>query len=160
MIRFKKLSSSAIKPENQHSGDAGFDIFSDVRITINPMERVVVSTGICVEIPEGYYGRVAPRSGLAVKNGIDVLAGVVDSNYRGELGVVLINLNLPISLFNKSKRNAAIENMFGQKNKVDINPGDRIAQLIIEKCYTPEWVEVESFSSSERNEEGFGSTGL
>ena len=74
--------------------------------------------------------------------------------------MVLINLNLPISLFNKSKRNAAIENMFGQKNKVDINPGDRIAQLIIEKCYTPEWVEVESFSSSERNEEGFGSTGL
>ena len=160
MIRFKKISPSAIKPENQHAGDAGFDIFSDIRVTINPMQRAVVSTGISIEIPEGYYGRIAPRSGLAVKKGLDVLAGVVDSNYRGELGVVLINLNLPDSLFDKSKRNSAMENMFGERNKVEINPGDRIAQLIIEKCYTPEWVEVKSFSESDREGGGFGSTGL
>ncbi len=160
MIRFKKISPSAIKPENQHAGDAGFDIFSDIRVTINPMQRAVVSTGISIEIPEGYYGRIAPRSGLAVKKGLDVLAGVVDSNYRGELGVVLINLNLPDSLFDKSKRNSAMESMFGERNKIEINPGDRVAQLIIEKCYTPDWVEVSDFSESERGSGGFGSSGL
>jgi dUTP pyrophosphatase len=100
-----------------------------------------VNTGIQIAIPEGYYGRIAPRSGLAVKHGIDVLAGVVDSGYRGEVGVVLQNLGLM---------------------DFEYREGDRIAQLIIEKCHDVEWEEVESeedLVSSERGEGGFGSTG-
>ena len=155
-IQFKKLSKNAEVPIRAFEADAGYDLFASHYCEINPMERMVVSTDISVAIPQGYYGRIAPRSGLAVKNGIDVMAGVVDSSYRGPLGVVLINLN-----FKKSPQEINdMEALFGDKNKFTINIGDRIAQLVIEKCHDAEFEEVDSFEETERSEGGFGSTGL
>ena len=126
---------------------------------IGPMEKAIVPTGISIEIPKGYYGRIAPRSGLAVKSNIDVLAGVIDSGYRGEIGVVLINLNLPEILFSSNKKTSAYESAFGSKNKFSISRGDRIAQLIIEKCHDIQWIE-EELSDSERGNGGYGSSGV
>ena len=82
-IQFKKLSKNAQVPVRAFETDAGYDLFASQYCEINPMERMIVPTDISVAIPQGYYGRIAPRSGLAVKNGIDVMAGVVDSSYRG-----------------------------------------------------------------------------
>ena len=96
-------------------------------------------TGVFMEIPEGYYGRIAPRSGLAHNHGIDVLAGVVDSSYRGEIRVVLFNTD--------------------KEEPFQIQAGDRIAQIIIEKHYNFEFVEVEDLSETARGADGFGSTG-
>ena len=159
-IKIKKSHPNAITPRRAKDGDAAYDLFCVERTVIKPMERKVVSTGISIEIPEGYSGRVAPRSGLAVKEGIDVLAGVIDSNYRGEVGAVLINLNLPEILFAKETESLQIYNhLFDSENSVILNKGDRIAQLIIEKCHNVDWEEVNELSSTERKDGGFGSTG-
>jgi len=158
-IKIKKLSKSAITPSRANDWDAGYDLYAAHDMVIGPMEKLVVPTGISIEIPRGYYGRLAPRSGLAVKNSIDVLAGVIDSGYRGEIGVVLINLNLPEILFNRNKKSTAYESAFGSRNKFSISKGDRIAQLIIEKCHEIQWVETE-LSDSERGEGGYGSSGV
>jgi dUTP pyrophosphatase len=157
-IKIKKLSSSAITPTKSNESDAGYDLYATRDMVIGPMERAVVSTDISIEIPEGYYGRVAPRSGLAVRNGIDVVAGVIDSGYRDAIGVVIINLNLPEVLFNKTKNMTAYESAFGARNKFTICKGDRVAQLIIERCHNAQWVETE-LSESERGMGGFGSSG-
>ena len=125
-------------PARANKTDAGYDLFSVESYTLKPLERKLFKTGICVEIPEGYYGRIAPRSGLAYKHGLDTLAGVIDSSYRGEIGVILINL--------------------GDKD-VYITHGDRIAQLIIETCHHPNMIQVEYLNDSSRAEKGFGSTG-
>jgi dUTP pyrophosphatase len=140
-IKINKITQQATKPTRANNTDAGYDLYASVDGRIAGKQRDVVNTGIQIAIPEGYYGRIAPRSGLAVKHGIDVLAGVVDSGYRGEVGVVLQNLGLM---------------------DFEYREGDRIAQLIIEKCHDVEWEEVESeedLVSSERGEGGFGSTG-
>jgi len=140
MIQIKKFSPQAIIPSRAHDTDAGYDLHSIGSHTLFPHERKLIKTGIGVAIPEGYYGRIAPRSGLAYKHGIDVLAGVIDSGYRNEIGVILIN--------------------FGDKS-VDIENGDRIAQLIIEQCFDAEFAEVEDFlDQSDRGTGGFGSTGV
>ena len=109
-------------------------------------------------IPDGYYGRIAPRSGLAVKNGIDVMAGVVDSGYRGEVKVLLINLTKPEE--QKSETLLTYESFFGPSNNFKVRKGDRIAQLIIEKCHNADWKEVSILPESERSEDGFGSSGV
>ena len=80
-------------PARANKTDAGYDLWSVESYTLKPLERKLFKTGISVEIPEGHYGRIAPRSGLAYKHGLDVLAGVIDSSYRGEIGVILINLS-------------------------------------------------------------------
>jgi len=151
-IKIKKLSSSAITPTKSNESDAGYDLYATRDMVIGPMERAVVSTDISID------GRVAPRSGLAVRNGIDVLAGVIDSGYRDAIGVVIINLNLPEVLFNKTKNMTAYESAFGARNKFTICKGDRVAQLIIERCHNAQWVETE-LSESERGMGGFGSSG-
>lgn len=139
-VRYAKFAQA---PEGTlfraNPSDAGLDLCSSEDHTIHPGQRAAIPTGIAVEIPEGYYGRVAPRSGLAVKHGIDVLAGVVDSGYRGEIKVVLINTD--------------------SKNSFDVRRGDRIAQLIIERHYNFELEEVDSLSDSARGSSGFGSSG-
>ncbi|AXA52089.1 dUTP pyrophosphatase [Malassezia restricta] len=117
---------------------AGYDLFACEDAVIPKGGRAVVQTGIHVALPEGHYGRVAPRSGLAVKHGIDVGAGVVDSDYRGLLGVVLFN--------------------FGSDD-FQFRAGDRIAQLVIEKISTPDVEEVDSLDDTTRGSGGFGSTG-
>ena len=91
-ILIKKNNEQATIPTQATEGDAGYDLYSLEEVTLAPMARAVVKTGISIAIPMGFYGRVAPRSGLAVKKGLDVLAGVVDAGYRGDVGVVLINL--------------------------------------------------------------------
>ena len=152
-IKFQKISDFAVCPSRNTETDAGYDLYSTTSYSINPLERKLVSTGIKIHIPEGYYGRIAPRSGLAVKKGLDVMAGVIDSGYRGEIKVLLVNLN------SDSTKGTAYENFFGSFGKVDIKQGDRIAQIIIEKCYSPKWTEVDELSNSDRDEGGFGSSG-
>jgi dUTP pyrophosphatase len=137
-VYIKKLEESAIIPTRATDSDAGYDLYSTNDGVVPARGRKVVGTGIAIAIPPGHYGRVAPRSGLAVKRGIDVLAGVVDSGYRGEVGVVLQNLSDEDFPFKK---------------------GDRVAQLILEQCNTIGWVELDELEDSVRSDGGFGSTG-
>lgn len=139
MIKVKLLDNNAKVPTRAHATDAGADISSTEDVWIFANERKVVSTGISLEIPEGYYGRVAPRSGLAVKKGIDVLAGVIDSSYRGEIKVVLLNTD--------------------KNEDFEIKKGDKIAQIIIEKHYNFDFEVVKNLEETERGEKGFGSSG-
>ena len=152
-INYIKLRESAIEPFRAKDGDAGYDLYAVTREKIAPMERKLIPIGIAFEIPSGYYGRIAPRSGLAVKKGIDVMAGVIDSSYRGEVMVLLSN-------FNPSVEDRAFGGMFGSSDDFVINPGDRIAQLIIEKCHSVEWELKEGLSDSARGDGGFGSSGV
>jgi dUTP pyrophosphatase len=145
MIEVKLLNSLAKLPVKAHPGDAGFDVFSVEEKIISPLSRVVIKTGISLALPQSlieghdYYFRVAPRSGLAVKNGIDVLAGVVDSSYRGELLV---------ALFNSSDKSFKVE------------VGMRIAQIIPTLFLVDDLEIVDELSDSERSIFGFGSSGL
>ena len=130
-------------PNYETVNSAGMDLrayLPDGQIVIKPMQRVLVPTGLFMEIPVGYEGQVRPRSGLAIKSGITVLnsPGTIDADYRGEIKVILINLS---------------------DTDFVINSGDRIAQLIIAKCEQMEVVEVESLSETERGAGGFGHTG-
>jgi dUTP pyrophosphatase len=138
-LKIKLLSETSKIPTRANPTDAGLDLFSIEKMAIMPHTRRLIRTGISVEIPEGYYGRIAPRSGLAFKNGIDVLAGVIDSSYRGELGVILYNSD--------------------NKSPFLLMEGDRIAQLIIEKHYNFPIEEVSQLSLTERGSGGFGSSG-
>lgn len=137
-LEFMRLHPSARLPTRGSRFAAGLDLYSIERVEIAPHERAVVGTGLSVAIPHGFYGRVAPRSGLAIKHGLDVLAGVIDSDYRGELMCALINHG-----------DAAIE----------LEAGTRMAQLIIEAIATPAPVWAEDLRETERGTGGFGSTG-
>lgn len=139
MILVKKNHELAIIPKRNNVTDAGADLYSAEQIVIPPQSRALVSTGISIEIPEGFYGRIAPRSGLAAKYGIDILAGVCDSGYRGEIKVVIINTD--------------------KDKNFEITYGDKIAQLIIEQHFNFDFVETEQLSSSVRGNNGFGSSG-
>lgn len=142
-IPIKRLDPSAIIPTRAHPTDAGADLYALESGYLLPGQRAAVRTGIAVSIPEGYYGRVAPRSGLAVKSGVDVLAGVLDSGYHGEIKVVLINLS------------------DGDECEVfQWEAGAKIAQIIIEKCHDVTWNEVDSLDGTERGANGFGSSGI
>jgi len=154
-INYSKLAPEGKAPFMANSSDAGYDLFSTQYLTLEPFQRKLVPTGINIEIPSGFYGRIAPRSGLACKKGIDVMAGVIDSGYRGEIKVLLINLNF--EGYNLAP--SAFESMFGSNNKTEIKPGDRIAQLIIEKCHRADWIEMKTLNTSERGHGGFGSSG-
>lgn len=125
-------------PSKAYEDDAGFDLPSAVEVTLQPGERKAIKTGYCVAIPKGYYGRVAPRSGLGVKKGIDVLAGVVDCGYRDEVLVALINHG---------------------NEPVTFQIGDRIAQLVVTPVFTGKSGLVDSLEIAERGVNGFGSTG-
>ena len=139
MIKIKKINDLARIPVRANSTDAGADLYSTESLIIPPLSRALVKTGIIIEIPENYYGRIAPRSGLAFKNGIDVMAGVIDSGYRNELGVILYNTD--------------------QFQGFEVKIGDRIAQLIIEAHYNFKIQETSELSDTERGSGGFGSTG-
>jgi len=154
-IKYSKLNPEGKEPFRANSSDAGYDLFSTEYATLEPFQRKLISTGINVEIPEGFYGRVAPRSGLACKKGIDVMAGVIDSGYRGEIKVLLINF----SFEGYNSKPNAFEAMFGSANRMEIKPGERIAQLIIEKCHAVEWKPMKTLEESQRGKHGFGSSG-
>lgn len=138
-LMVKKLSINAQLPERASFKAAGYDLFSAQDKIIPANERAVVATDLSIALPPNTYGRVAPRSGLAVKHFIDVGAGVIDEDYRGPLGVVLFNFS---------------------DNEFQIKKGDRIAQLLIECIKTPPVLEVESLNDTERGQSGFGSTGV
>ncbi|XP_027426093.1 deoxyuridine 5'-triphosphate nucleotidohydrolase, mitochondrial isoform X1 [Zalophus californianus] len=137
-LRFVRLSEHATAPTKGSARAAGYDLYSAYDYTLPPMEKALVKTDIQVALPSGCYGRVAPRSGLAAKHFIDVGAGVIDEDYRGNVGVVLFN--------------------FG-KEKFQVKKGDRIAQLICERIFYPEIEEVQVLDDTERGSGGFGSTG-
>lgn len=141
IIKVKKHHELAQLPTRANKTDAGADLYSVEGIIIPPKSRALVSTGISIELPSSnVYGRVAPRSGLAVKNGIDVLAGVIDNGYRGVIGVVLINTD--------------------NDKEFHVKPGDRIAQLIIESYHCLPFEENDDLSKSDRSNNGFGSSGV
>ena len=143
MININIINESTnATPTLATAGSAGVDIraYLNEKVILNPLERKLIPTGLKVEIPLGYEIQIRPRSGLAYKHGITVLnsPGTIDSDYRGEIGVLLINLS-----------NEAFE----------IKNGERIAQMILAKHEVPNFIQLKELSSSERGEGGFGSTG-
>jgi dUTP pyrophosphatase len=138
-ILVKKLDPSAIVPTKANSSDAGYDLYATEDGFIHPRSHKLVKTGISMAIPEGYAGLIWPRSGLSYKNGLDVLAGVIDSGYRGDVGVILLNTTI---------------------QKYEYNKGDRIAQIVIQKVEDLDLIEVEDLDSTDRGAGGFGSSGV
>jgi dUTP diphosphatase len=125
-------------PERGSEDSAGADLASSEAVVLEPGGRAAVATGIRIAIPQGHVGLVWPRSGLAIRQGIDTMAGVIDADYRGEVKVVLVNHG---------------------SEPVHIAPGDRIAQLLVQRVERAAFVRVDSLPSSGRGEAGFGSTG-
>jgi dUTP pyrophosphatase len=137
-VKVQILKDNAKVPTKTNFNDAGFDLYSNIDTIIPPKQRKTVSTGIAIQMPEHFAGLIWPRSGLSVKQGIDVLAGVIDSGYRGEIMVCL---------YNTSDEN------------VSINIGDRIAQIIFQEVPHVIMEVHESLGSSQRGDNGFGSSG-
>jgi deoxyuridine 5'-triphosphate nucleotidohydrolase len=136
-MKIKLTSSTAIPPKRAYPNDAGADIFADETVTIPSRESRAISTGISVAVDDRFYVRVAPRSGLALRHSIDVLAGVVDSKYRGEVKVILINHS---------------------KEDYTVQKGDRIAQLVVTHINTDPIEVVQNLDETDRGSDGFGST--
>lgn len=136
------LSDDAVVPHNAYKGDAGYDLCAVESCTLQPFERALIPTGLAVAIPDGFAGLVVPRSGLAIKQGLSVVnaPGLIDSNYRGELKVIAINLD--------------------PHEPISISVGDRIAQLVIVQVGNVTFDTVEALDSSERGTGGFGSSGV
>ena len=137
VLRFKQLDARAVLPKRGSALAAGLDLFSIEDVELPPKQRAMVRTGLAVAIPPGFYGRVAPRSGLAAKNGLDVLAGVIDSDYRGEICCILYNTGDDV---------------------IELASGSKICQLILEKIITPEAEWVIDLEETARGAGGFGST--
>lgn len=139
-VAVRRLREDAILPSRAYDGDAGFDLAACEAVTLAPGARESVGTGIAVEIPEGFAGFVQPRSGLAARHGIGVVnsPGLIDSGYRGEIRVVLLNTD--------------------REEPFAVEPGMRIAQLVIVPVPRVELVEVEELAASQRGARGFGSS--
>lgn len=140
-IKIHNKSSNPL-PSYETKFSAGVDLRANISddILLKPFERCLVKTGIFLEIPEGYEAQVRPRSGLAIKKGISLVnsPGTIDADYRGEIGVILINMS---------------------QDDFTITQGDRIAQLVFAKCEQANWIEAEQLNETERGAGGFGSTG-
>ena len=137
-LRFQQLDSRAVLPTRGTPHSAGLDLVCIEETRLEPKTRIGARTGLSVEIPEGFYGRVAPRSGLAAKQGIDVLAGVIDADYRGEVICLLYNTSDEL---------------------VVLPAGSKICQLIIEQMITPTAMWANDLEATARGAGGFGSTG-
>jgi dUTP pyrophosphatase len=140
-LQVRRLDPDAALPAYARSGDAGLDLFSAENLTLQPGERAAVPTGIAIAIPEGYAGFVHARSGRALKEGLALpnAPGLIDSGYRGELKVVVVNLD--------------------RSSPIDIKRGDKIAQLVVQQVEIAEVEVVDLLPESERGEGGFGSSG-
>jgi len=138
VLRFKKLDDRAVLPKRGSALAAGLDVCAIEDVEIGPRQRGIARTGLAVAIPPGFYGRVAPRSGLAAKNGLDVLAGVIDSDYRGEICCLLYNTSDEV---------------------IRLPAGSKICQLIVEQIITPEADWATELDETARGAGGFGSTG-
>lgn len=135
----KLLTPSAKPPTRAKPGDAAYDLYANENAIIYRGARVVIKTGVSMAIPDGYYGQILGRSGLAAKSGIAVLGGVIDSSYRGDVSVILLNTDM--------------------ESTIQIKPGERIAQLVILKCEDATFSVVDQLPTTERGDKGFGSTG-
>ena len=138
MIQVKRLRDDAVVPSKAYRGDAGWDLYAVEDGEIAPGERQLIGTGIAIAIPEGFYGRIGDRSSMAYKFGMHVLAGVIDSQFRNEVKVLLVNLSTQTFSYKK---------------------GDRIAQLIITPINTDSLMEVDTLDETQRGLGGFGSSG-
>ena len=138
-VYYVKLSHKAVTPSRSSEASAGFDLYAAESAIIPAKGRACIKTDIQIELPDSHYGRVCSRSSLAVNHGIDVAAGVIDADFRGNLTVVLHNT---------------------AETNFEVRLGARIAQLIVEKIATPEWVEVTALNVTERGSKGFGSSGI
>ncbi|MBT7705911.1 dUTP diphosphatase [archaeon] len=140
-IKIKKLIPEAIIPNYSHDGDAGMDVYSTINFILKSRHRTAIPTGLSMEIPKGYEVQVRPKSGLAIKFGVTVLntPGTIDSGYRGEVKVILVNHS---------------------SEDYEIKKGEKIAQIVLAKYETAQIVEAEDLSGTARGEGGFGSTGL
>jgi dUTP pyrophosphatase len=139
-VPVRRLREDSVLPSQAYPGDAGLDLVACEGVTLEPGERATVPTGIAVEIPAGYAGFVQPRSGLAARHGIGVVnsPGLIDSGYRGEIRVVLLNTD--------------------PRNAFTVEPGMRIAQLVVTPIAAVRLVEVDDLAGSERGGQGFGSS--
>lgn len=141
-LPIKRLDPTVELPSYAYSGDAGLDLRANEDVTLRPLERRLVSTGLAIAIPEGYAGFVQPRSGLALREGLSMAntPGLIDAHYRGELKVCAINLD--------------------SNNEIHIERGERIAQLVIQKIPVVKLVEVDELDETDRGAGGFGSSGV
>lgn len=139
ILLVKRLSDAAQIPTYGSAQAAGLDLYAEREVILRPVSRTAVHTGIAVSIPVGFVGLVWPRSGLALHRGIIIMAGVIDSDYRGEIQVILHNTD--------------------QEQEVRINVGDRIAQLLVQPVESTRCVEVINFDQTSRGSRGFGSSG-
>jgi dUTP pyrophosphatase len=141
-VLIKRLDPSVPLPKYSKGGDAGADIVTRVDLTLEPGERALAPTGIAIALPNGYAAFAHPRSGLAIKHGVSMVntPGTIDAGFRGELQVILINLD--------------------PRESITFKRGDRIAQLVFQKVEHADFVEVEELPGSGRSDGGFGSTGL
>ena len=140
-LRFKKVHPDAVLPSYAHPSDAGMDVRSVEDLVLAPGRRALVHTGLVMLLPPGYEAQVRPRSGLALKSGVTVLntPGTIDSGYRGEVGVILINLG---------------------DSEFQVRKGDKVAQLVIAPVTQPEIAEADAVDETDRGAGGFGSTGV
>lgn len=140
-IKIQKISEDAIIPHYAHDGDAGMDVYSPKEYILPPSHRLLIGTGLKIEIPKGYEMQIRPKSGLAIKEGVSVLntPGTIDSGYRGEVGVILINHS---------------------SRPYSIKKGQKIAQFVFNKVEIVELVLADRITKTGRGEGGFGSTGL
>ena len=138
-INVKKLSENATIPTQGTKFAAGYDLYAAEDEVVFCGTRKLIKTNISMEITPGYYGRIAPRSGLAYKSGIDILAGVIDSDYRGDIGVILYNTDANVDF--------------------QVLVGDKIAQIIIEPCASVNFVKTNDLTSTKRGEGGYGHSG-
>lgn len=141
IVQIQRLDKALPLPDYARAGDAGMDVYSTIDCTLAPGERAIVPTGIAIALPEGFVCFAHPRSGLAAKNGISIVnaPGTIDSGYRGEIKIILINTD--------------------KSESFDIKRGDRIAQLVFQKFESARFFEVEQLPESQRGGGGFGSTG-
>ena len=138
-IPIKLLSNLAKPPTQGTQFSAGYDLYAAEEVTVPRFGRKLIKTNVSMAIPMNHYGRIAPRSGLAYKNGIDILAGVIDSDYRGDIGVILYNTD--------------------SNSDFEVKIGDKIAQIIIEHCSSINFVKTETLPITKRGEGGYGHTG-
>ena len=141
-LRVARLRDDAVLPAQAYDGDAGLDLAASERVLLEPGERAVVGTGVAMAIPDGYAGLVVPRSGLAARHGLTIVnaPGLIDSGYRGELKVILLNTDA--------------------RERFVIEPGMRIAQLVLVEAASVRLIEVDELPESERGAAGFGSSGV
>jgi len=141
-VMIKRLDKSIELPSYAYTGDAGLDLRASESVTIEPLKRVLIPTGLAIAIPEGYAGFVQPRSGLALKLGLSIAntPGLIDSHYRGELKVIAVNLDT--------------------QSTIAIEKGERIAQLVIQQVPKVTLVEVDDLDETDRGQGGFGSSGV